>query len=895
MNSMSALDRFGRRFLRFSKRKSSVARASHYVVESLEGRLLLTVASSGQEYGGSISSSSPDTYTFTTTTTSTVVASVGDPGYGMEMEMDLIGPGNTLLDSVPASSGGQVITLEKSVPSGAYSIEVRSINTDTGSYNFSVATLPGTQTTAEYQAGGPITSGEESSGDLDGQLNSYSFSAAAGGTIEASVGDPGYNMTMEMDLFGPTGTLLQSPISPVAGQTFTLTQTVGTNPGTYYIVLRSANGGTGDYNFSVTLSSGPTLPAAPANVQASDGTYPNQVQITWDTVSGATSYQVWRNTVNNTGTATKLLGGITALTYDDTSALPGQLYYYWVNARNSAGIGPFSVPDTGYSATSLVAPTNVQAGAGTEADSVPITWNAVTGATSYQVWRSTFNDVSTAVQLIGGETGTSFDDTTAAAGPIYYYWVRARNTAGLSPYSASASGYIMAAANLAAPANVQASDGAFTGEVQVTWNPVAGAASYQVFSNTIDDTSTATKLTGALIGTSYDDTSAAPGQTYYYWVRARNPAGVGAYSAPDTGYAAVANLATVTDVQASDGTFAHHVQITWDAVTGATTYQIYRNTDDEVTTASKLIAVAGTSYSDTTAVAGQVYYYWIRARNGSGTGPYSAPASGYIPAGNPTSSPGTGDTVITVSTTPSDDGGNITFTYTSGSGTTSEYDINGDLIDNVINAVEELDDVESAIDEVTGAIPGWHVEASIDKTPDFTLVVTGTIDLAPGGSLDSVALDVKTSAEVSSEIEGYFGFDVLNVGAYASLDLDASFDTKVTYSAHSGAWSLGGTGDVSATLTGGLEATAGPFEGQVYLQGTLDAAVTAAPNGIVTVNPTLSGAVGADVTYDGPLSSLVPTPSVSESLGSISFQPWQFNISPLVQDVVDFIVPNTVI
>jgi hypothetical protein len=256
MNSMSALDRFGRRFLRFSKRKSSVARASHYVVESLEGRLLLTVASSGQEYGGSISSSSPDTYTFTTTTTSTVVASVGDPGYGMEMEMDLIGPGNTLLDSVPASSGGQVITLEKSVPSGAYSIEVRSINTDTGSYNFSVATLPGTQTTAEYQAGGPITSGEESSGDLDGQLNSYSFSAAAGGTIEASVGDPGYNMTMEMDLFGPTGTLLQSPISPVAGQTFTLTQTVGTNPGTYYIVLRSANGGTGDYNFSVATLPG---------------------------------------------------------------------------------------------------------------------------------------------------------------------------------------------------------------------------------------------------------------------------------------------------------------------------------------------------------------------------------------------------------------------------------------------------------------------------------------------------------------------------------------------------------------------------------------------------------------------------------------------------------------
>ena len=45
------------------------------------------------------------------------------------------------------------------------------------------------------------------------------------------------------------------------------------------------------------------------------------------------SYQIWRNTSADFSTVSWLAGGLTSLTYDDTSALAGVTYYYWVRGR----------------------------------------------------------------------------------------------------------------------------------------------------------------------------------------------------------------------------------------------------------------------------------------------------------------------------------------------------------------------------------------------------------------------------------------------------------------------------------------------------------------------------------------------------------------------------------
>ncbi|MBU4200581.1 MAG: hypothetical protein KJ919_11760, partial [Verrucomicrobia bacterium] len=87
------------------------------------------------------------------------------------------------------------------------------------------------------------------------------------------------------------------------------------------------------------------------------------------------------------------------------------------------------------------APTGLTASGGTSVDKVQLAWNAATNATGYTVWRSETNDTNSAALLTAEITTTNYDDTTAAMGVLYYYWVKATNAAGASAFSASDSGW----------------------------------------------------------------------------------------------------------------------------------------------------------------------------------------------------------------------------------------------------------------------------------------------------------------------------------------------------------------------------------------------------------------------------------------------------------------------
>ena len=91
-----------------------------------------------------------------------------------------------------------------------------------------------------------------------------------------------------------------------------------------------------------------------------------------------------------------------------------------------------------------------------------------------------------------------------------------------------------------APQNVVASDGTYLGKVALTWSAVSDATSYEVWRHTSNNSAAASKISNPdPTGTNYDDTSAAAGITYYYWVKAVNAADASAFSASDSGYAGV--------------------------------------------------------------------------------------------------------------------------------------------------------------------------------------------------------------------------------------------------------------------------------------------------------------------------------------------------------------------
>ena len=95
--------------------------------------------------------------------------------------------------------------------------------------------------------------------------------------------------------------------------------------------------------------------AAPTEVNASDNSYSTKVAISWNAITGATLYRIFRNPINNPATAADI-GATVQGTFFDTTATPGQTFFYWVRAENGGTVSSLSTPDTGVRANGINGP-----------------------------------------------------------------------------------------------------------------------------------------------------------------------------------------------------------------------------------------------------------------------------------------------------------------------------------------------------------------------------------------------------------------------------------------------------------------------------------------------------------------------------------------------------------
>ncbi len=230
-------------------------------------------------------------------------------------------------------------------------------------------------------------------------------------------------------------------IGSATNATYSITSVLAGDAGNYRCLVSNIVGAVTSATASLTVL---TPPDAPASLAASDGTYTDKVAVAWAPSAGALGYIVYRGVSPATNSAAPI--GISAATnYDDLTATREIVYYYWVAATNAAGVSGLSPSNTGWRAGEpippLPAPTGVAASDGTYWDKVRVTWNAVTNATTYVVFRSLTNDPATASQW-GFTDITTCDDTAATNWPetALYYWVKASNAQSTSVFSASAQG-----------------------------------------------------------------------------------------------------------------------------------------------------------------------------------------------------------------------------------------------------------------------------------------------------------------------------------------------------------------------------------------------------------------------------------------------------------------------
>lgn len=82
-----------------------------------------------------------------------------------------------------------------------------------------------------------------------------------------------------------------------------------------------------------------TIPTAPAGLSAAPVSQ-TQVSLNWLSVTGATTYNVYRSTTS--GTETRIATAVATNSYSDTGLTTGTTYYYKVTAVNTAGESPLS-------------------------------------------------------------------------------------------------------------------------------------------------------------------------------------------------------------------------------------------------------------------------------------------------------------------------------------------------------------------------------------------------------------------------------------------------------------------------------------------------------------------------------------------------------------------------
>jgi len=391
------------------------------------------------------------------------------------------------------------------------------------------------------------------------------------------------------------------------------------------------------------------LSAIPQNVQAEAAD--RVVTITWNTVPGANSYEVYNDTDGNIVTVT----GDNSVIYTVPASKYGTTIDYKVRAKINGSWSDYSeLASATITQPTVPVPQNVNATAGgISGKDVTVTWTAVSGADSYEVYEGS--------TLVDTPIGTTYNNTvTVAYGTTLVYKVKAKIGSNTSEFSDSASVTIIDP-TVPVPQNVNATAGGTSGkDVIVTWTAVSGADSYEVYEgSTLVDTPT---------GTTYSNTvTVAYGTTLVYKVKAKIGSDTSAFSIPAsvTIVDPTPTIPVPQNVSATaEGTSGKDIIVAWDAVAGVDSYNI--NLDGAFFVN---VLAPDTTYTYTVNVPyGTTLVYKVRAKTADNQSELSAPASVTIADPNPTIPAPENVVATAVNRT-------VTITWDSVTGTDMLYDV----------------------------------------------------------------------------------------------------------------------------------------------------------------------------------------------------------------------------
>ncbi len=344
-------------------------------------------------------------------------------------------------------------------------------------------------------------------------------------------------------------------------------------------------------------------------------------------VSKIKHYKIYRQKPDGSWELIHTTTDASTTSWTDSGLTQAGSYQYRISAVSETG----ETYLTGVSLTLQTQPTAAPTGLavvqvlGSETEA-KLTWSAVTGATSYNIYRGTTSgSVNNLIHTVNDGSIISYTNTGLTKGTTYYYKVSAVNVIGESAKSVEKS--VTLIEKSAAPTGLAVAQvvGSET-QAKLTWNATTGANSYKIYRSTASgnvNTSVHTTADGST--TSYTDTVPTKGITYYYKISAINIAGESAKSVEKS--VTLIERPTIPTIASASKEAIDTVKVVWNAASSASSYELYQAT----TTTASAFQVATTTTTATTYIKHDLpagdYYYRVKGCNLAGCSALSAASS----------------------------------------------------------------------------------------------------------------------------------------------------------------------------------------------------------------------------------------------------------------------------
>lgn len=250
---------------------------------------------------------------------------------------------------------------------------------------------------------------------------------AAAGDNQVVLNWPSVSHAATYNVYYGTSTPVTKSSTKITGSVSAPKTVEGLTNGTPYFFAVSAVNSGGESALSVERSATPSAtppPDIPANIRASAGD--NQATVSWDSVAGATSYNIYYGTATGISKTSTQIADVTSPQVK-TGLLNGTTYFFVVTAVNANGESAVSLEVSAKPAATPPpsAPSLTSATAGNA--KVTLVWGAVAGATSYNVYRGTAAGVTKATGIKSAGVTSPYDVTGLTNGTPYFFVVTAVN------------------------------------------------------------------------------------------------------------------------------------------------------------------------------------------------------------------------------------------------------------------------------------------------------------------------------------------------------------------------------------------------------------------------------------------------------------------------------------